>query len=108
MLTGEDNGQGKGPVETFKRRCRRFPGRHAFFQVSGDQMRHHFGVGVGGQTAALFFQFVTQFLEVLDDAVVDHGDLVGGMRVGVDLVGNAVCRPAGMADTDGAGHRFRL
>ena len=47
--------------------------------------------------------------EVLDDAVVDDGDLAGGVavRVGVAVGGPAVGGPAGVAQAGGAGQRLR-
>ena len=45
-----------------------------------------------------------QFAVVLDDAVVDHGDAAGGVRVGVGLAGLSVRRPAGVPDARGAAH----
>jgi hypothetical protein len=61
-------------------------------------MRHHFGVGLAGEFRALLFQHLPQFAEILDDAVVDHGDVVGRMRMRVVLGRPAVGRPAGVAD----------
>ena len=46
-----------------------------------------------------------QLAEILDDAVVDDGEPVGRVRVGVGLVRLAVGRPAGVADADGARER---
>src|ERR1700730_9547243 len=51
-------------------------------------------------------QLFLQCLEILDDAVMDDGDPVGGDRVGVLLVRLAVRRPARMADADRPPHRF--
>ncbi len=43
---------------------------------------------------------MAQCLEILDDAVMDDGDPVGGDRMGVGLGRQAVGRPAGVADAD--------
>ena len=51
-------------------------------------------------------QLAAQLGEILDDAVVDEGDAVGGMRMGVALGRGAVRGPAGVADADRAGERL--
>jgi hypothetical protein len=66
-------------------------------------MDDHFRVRVGRQVAALGDQFSPEVLVIFDDPVVDDGDAVGRVRVGVDFVRHAMGRPAGMADADRAG-----
>src|SRR5262249_58179529 len=68
----------------------------------GDQV----GVSLGAEGRARSFQFLTQLAEILDDAVVDHGKVLGGVGVRVAFGGPAVGRPAGVADSDGAGERL--
>ena len=53
-----------------------------------------------------FGQFVPEFLEILDDAVMDDGGAVGGVGVGVFLVRHPVGGPAGVADAGGAVNRL--
>ena len=65
-----------------------------------------FGVGLAGELRALFFQHLPQLAKILDDAVVDHGDIVGRMRMGVVFVRLAVGGPAGMSDTGMARERL--
>src|SRR5690606_28287812 len=43
-------------------------------------------------------QFGAQFPVVFDDAVVHHGDVPGGVGMGIDPVGNPVGGPAGVGD----------
>ena len=69
-------------------------------------MGDHLGVGLGRELDALLLQLLAQLAEILDDAVVHHGDLVGRVRMGVDLVRSAVGRPAGVADSAQAGERL--
>ena len=69
-------------------------------QRLADEVRHHFRVGFGFEYDPLGHEFGFQLAEVLDDAVVDHREPVGGVGVGVGLIGLAVGRPARMADTD--------
>jgi hypothetical protein len=56
--------------------------------------------------APLFFQHLPQLAEVLDDAVMNHGDVVGRMRVRVALGRLAMGGPAGVADAGMTGERF--
>ena len=65
------------------------------------------GVGLAGQRVAGRLEPGAQRGEVLDDAVVDHGDraVAGQVRVGVAVVGPAVGRPAGVPDAGGAGRQ---
>ena len=63
-----------------------------------------------GRHAPLGDHGLPQRREVVDDAVVDDGDLSvhGEMRVGVDVTWGTVGRPARMRDTEGARDRRRL
>ena len=81
-------------------------GPAALLHLVGHEMRHHLGVGLGRELGAAGFELGAQFGEILDDAVVDDRDLVGRMGMGIDLVGTAMGRPAGMADADGARQRL--
>jgi hypothetical protein len=47
-------------------------------------------------------QFLAQFPEVLDNAIVDQRDVPGRVRLGVALALSAVRRPADAGDTDRA------
>lgn len=61
-------------------------------------MRNGLGIGIGAEDMALGAQLRAQFPEVLYDAVVDDGNLVGCVRMGVVLARAAMCGPAGMTD----------
>ncbi len=69
-------------------------------------MRDNLGVGIGGKFGALLFEFAAQLSKILDDAVVHHRELFGGVRMGVVLGRPAMRRPAGVADADGAIERL--
>ena len=69
-------------------------------------MRHHLGVGVACEFRALLFELKPQLAEILDDAVVNHRDVVGGMRMGVVLGRPAVRGPARVPDAGMARERF--
>ncbi len=70
------------------------------------KLRHHFGVGLGGEGRALGGQFFAQFGEVFDDAVMDDGHAIDEVRVSVGFVRHAVGRPACMRDADHARKRL--
>ncbi|MNX93838.1 hypothetical protein D3C86_1260460 [compost metagenome] len=70
------------------------------------KLRHHFGVGLGGEGCTLGAQFVAQFGEVFNDAVMDDGNAIDEMRVGVGFVRNAVGRPAGVRDANDTRQRL--
>ena len=71
----------------------------------GHQVRGDLGVGLAGQLDTGGLDLGAQRGEVLDDAVVDDGHLavVGDVRVGVDVVGAPVGRPAGVSDAGRTG-----
>ena len=68
------------------------------------QMHEHFGVGVALEHVTTVLQLFLQRCIVLDDAVVDQGEVPAGahVRVCVHIVGLAVCGPPRVTDADGA------
>ena len=79
----------------------------AALDLAADQMRDHFGVGLAGEGAAVGDQLLAQRPEILDDAVMDQGDLVGRVRMGIVAGRRAVGRPARVRDADLARQRVR-
>ncbi len=79
---------------------------HPLANVILDHVRQHLGIGLGDEAVALILKLLAQRQEVLDDAVVDDHHLAAhtDMRVSVHVRRLAVCRPAGVADADMAGH----
>jgi hypothetical protein len=73
------------------------------------QDRHRLGVGLGLEGMTRRFELAPQCLEILDDAVMDDGDLAGGVavRVRIAVGGTTVGGPAGVAQAGGAGPRRR-
>ena len=63
-------------------------------------MSDHLRVGVGVECRPLLLELITQLAEILDNAVVYHRYLVGGVRMGIAFGGAAVGCPAGVADAD--------
>ena len=70
-----------------------------------DEVRQHLGIGLGGEPMSLGHESVLDLGVVLDDPVVDEGELAGavGVRVGIRVVRPAVRRPARVADAGMAG-----
>ncbi len=71
-------------------------------------MDHHFGIGLAFKHPPAGDQFVTQFLEILDNAVVHQRHQRGGVRVGIGLRRRTVGGPAGVGDADMARRRIAL
>ena len=67
--------------------------------VLGDEVRDDLGIGVRGELIARALQALADRLVVLDDAVVDDGDIAGHVRMGIALGRRAVRRPAGVRNT---------
>ena len=66
-------------------------------------MRRHLGVGFRRKLVALRLEFILDFLEILDDPVVDDSDAITGyVRMRIRLGYPAVSRPARMRDTQQA------
>ena len=84
---------------------------HGLFQVAVQmafhQVRHHFGVRLGGKGMPLCLQAVLELQVILDDAVVHHHHVAMAiaMRMRVLFGGTAVGGPAGVADAERAVHR---
>ena len=112
-------GDGVGAVH-LARGTRQWPGRpapgwrcrfgRALVEVIADEVGQHLGVGLREETVALALEAVPEGGVVLDDAVVDQGDLAGLVQVGmgVDVAGQAMRGPAGVADAERPGDRVRL
>ena len=69
-------------------------------QLGMNQMRDDFGIGLRGEDIAERLQLAADRLEILDDAVMHHRDAGRDVRMGIAFRGNAVRRPARMADAD--------
>jgi hypothetical protein len=80
--------------------------RAAVLHLPRHEVRDHLRVGVRAELRARLLQLLAQLAEILDDAVVDDGEALGGVGVGVAFGRPAVGRPAGVPDADGAGQRL--
>jgi len=70
-----------------------------------DEAGENFGVGVAGKGGAGGGEGGFEGDIVLDDTVMDDGDVARLMRVSVELGGGAVGGPAGVADAGVTGER---
>src|SRR5690606_4444279 len=77
-------------------------GQSVVAPLAFDEVRDHFGVGLGAEPVPLSGQLLPQLQVVLDDSVVDDHDTAGAVavRVGVLLRRTAVGRPARVADAE--------
>ena len=94
-----DDGHAEGPLDHAQGALdglHQVPVVEVLHQVSQD-----FGVGLRLEHVALLAELDLQGPVVLDDPVVDEGDLAGAVRMGVDPVGRPVGRPAGVGDAAG-------
>ena len=100
LFAVEQEGERERPVQA--RQCRRngLERTAALLHLVTDQMCHDFGVGIRLELRAVRGELFAQLAEVLDDAVVDHGDGIGRMRMRIGLIRPAVGCPARVGDAD--------
>ena len=98
IVAGEDEAERERAAKLRQRRLHRFDGLDALAEQIVDEMQHDLGIGFGLEDRALLLERLAQFAKILDDAVMDHGDALGRVRMRVVLGRPAVGRPAGMAD----------
>ena len=108
LLAGEEHGERESALEPLQRRGDRLDRLQPALERHGDEMRDDLRVGLARKRAAGGGDLAPQRLEILDDAVVDDGHLLGGVRMRVRFGRRAMRRPARMADAGGAGERLRL
>jgi hypothetical protein len=106
VLAGKDDRHGEGAFKPRQGPGHRIDGRHALVDITGQQMGHDLGIGLGFERRAIARQFLAQLLEILDNAVMDQRHAMGRVRMGVDLVRHAVGRPSCMANAHRAGQRL--
>src|SRR6516165_2538642 len=105
LVAFEKKRQCKGATQPRQGRFHGLLRREALLQIGIDQMRNYLAVSFGCEFGALFFELEAQLAEILDDAIVNHRDVLGGMRMSVVLVRLAVRGPTRVPDTDIAGER---
>ena len=107
ILAVEQEAQREGAVQAGEGLARGLDRGQALVHVQLGQQGDGFGIGLGFLLVSSGGQFGAQVAEVLDDAVVDHGDRPGPVRVGIGDGGRAMGGPAGVADAGlarAAGH----
>jgi hypothetical protein len=105
LLALEEEGEREGAFQPGERRAGGFERGQARAQLAGAELGDGLGVGLGFEGDALGFQLGAQGAEVLDDAVVHHGDGAGAVGMGVAVGRRAVGGPAGVADAAVAADR---
>ena len=98
LLAVEQNGERESALEPRQARCHRIDRRKAGRHRLGEEMGDHLGIRVAFELMPLAAQLVAQLAKILDDAVMDDGDLAIGMRMRIAFGRLAMCRPARMAD----------
>ena len=93
-------------MQLLQRPRHRHLGVEPAIELARHPQRYRFRVGLGLGQIAVLGKVGEQLTEVLDDAVMDHRHLVGGVRMGIAFGGRAMRRPAGMTDTDIAAERL--
>ena len=103
-IVGTDDAQGVGALDPAQAAAHGLQHIAALVVVELQQLGHHLGVRIGVECDAQLLQVLLQLQIVLDNAVVDQGDLavLADMGVGVGVVGLAVGGPAGMANAQSA------
>ena len=71
------------------------------FKFCVQQLSNDLSVRVAFEDAPLGLQVTLQLCEVFDDAIVNQGDLTGGLRVGIGLVRGTMGGPTGVAYANG-------
>ena len=106
VMAGEDDAESEGALQLLQclahggDRCR------AAIHFVGNQMNDGFRIGVGLEAMSLGLELGAQVPKVLDDAVVDDGDLRRHMRMCVALGRTAVGCPARVSDAGPSGKRL--
>src|SRR4051812_46333634 len=98
-MTTKDESERERAAQLRQCRFHRVLGRGALDEICADEMRDNFRVGFGGKRPTLLLEALPQLTEILDDAIVNHRHVVGGMRMGVALGRFAVGGPARVSDS---------
>src|SRR5690606_8781528 len=106
LVSGEDDDRVRA-AQPQNGAADRFDQRKTGVSLALDQMHDHLGCGFRGELDPLCFQLGAQLAEVLDNAVMydDGAPVLADMRVRVARAGDAMRRPAGVADANMAVER---
>jgi hypothetical protein len=100
VVTLEHEGERERPAQMLQRPRHRHLGVESRVEFARHPQRHGLRVRLRLGRIAVLGEVGEQFAEVLDDAVVHHGDALGRVRMGIVLGRRAMRRPARMADAD--------
>src|SRR6185312_16296015 len=81
VLAFEQECEREGAAQLRKRRAYGFDRTLSAFHLVRHEMRDHFGVGLAPEDRAPFLQRIAQLAEILDNAVMHDGELVGRVRM---------------------------
>ncbi|MGY4374604.1 hypothetical protein ACVWZ3_002243 [Bradyrhizobium sp. i1.3.6] len=76
--------------------------------LAANEMRNHFGVGLGRKMCTGRFEIIAQLSMVLDDPIVHDRHTINHVRMRIRLIGTAVRCPAGVTNSDPPGKRLRV
>jgi len=104
-VLGVDDRQSIGTLHAGEPLADRLAQFHSPLQILLEEMAQDLAVGLREEGVALADQLIAQEGEIFDDAVVDDRDppAAVAVRMGVDRIGLAMSRPAGVADPQPAG-----
>ena len=108
VVAGEDEPERERAAQFRQRRPHRLDRLDALLQQIVDQVQHDLGIGFGLEHRPLLLERFAQLAKILDDAVVNHGDAIGRVRMRVVLGRLAVGGPAGVPDPGVALERFGI
>ena len=108
VLTREDESERERTAQLRQRRPHRFDRLDALLEQVIYEMQNDLGIGFGLEDRPVLLEPFAQLPEIFDDAVVNHGDAIGGVRMRVVLGRLAVGGPAGVPDPDMALERFGI
>ncbi len=102
----ENDGQRIGARHPAQHGLHRSAVAQAVADEFGQELGHDFRIGLRGEGCAVGDQFVLELGKILDDAVVNDGNAIGEMRMGIGFGRRAMGRPAGVGNADRAGQRL--
>src|SRR5208337_1965527 len=77
LLALEEKHQREGASQALQSPSDRLARRRPALQLLGDEMRDGFGVRLARENMTLGHELLAQLAKILDDAIVDDGDLLG-------------------------------
>ncbi len=100
VLPLEQEGQREGAVQAREAGGDGIDRCLAAVELTGNEMGDDLGVGLRFEHIAIGLELCPQLAEILDNAVMNDGELGRGVRMRICLVGLAMRRPARVADAD--------